>query len=379
MMRAWWIHGRQWLPAAVLLVTLAAGLYPRDYRFRNGARWLKEGPGLAFEGHGAAITPPFITGGLADQCASEGFTLELAVSNTHRGPKGFGFIAQFHSGKEQSQLLLGQWKEWLIVMNGDDYVYRRGIPRISVKLPGDSPTTHLVTVTSAAAGTRLFLNGQLAGESSDVVLRMPQAPHNARLILGNAANGKHPWRGSIRGFAFNLRTPDSETVSQRFLQWRQTGDFGSPNYGPLQLLYTFNENGGGEVRDHSPYRTSLHIPEWDIVVEKQLLGFPPNGLRFNASLLGDFLVNLFGFLPAGATMASLLRRRGAGCIYTALVATAAAAALSFGIEATQMWLPSRDSSLLDFVLNTLGGLLGAVAWCCHQHLTARPAGDRDRR
>ena len=150
---SWFSHKRP-IFAAVLLATVTAGLYPRNYHFRNGARWSEKGAGLEFGEHGAAFTEPFLTDDLAAQCVREGFTLEVALAGAEDGPEGFGFIAHFYAGSERSQLLLGQWRDWLVVMNGDDYAHRRGTPRISMQLSRPSRIAHLVTITSGPAGTR---------------------------------------------------------------------------------------------------------------------------------------------------------------------------------------------------------------------------------
>ena len=79
--------------------------------------------------------------------------------------------------------------------------------RISVRLPPDSTIAHLVTVTSGAAGTQLFPDGQLAGQNPRVVLRMPSAPSNARLVLGNAADGTHRGVGAFAASASHSGHP----------------------------------------------------------------------------------------------------------------------------------------------------------------------------
>lgn len=73
--------------------------------------------------------------------------------------------------------------------------------------------------------------------------------------------------------------------------------------------------------------------------------------------------NVLAFVPIGASLAVLLRRRGAGA--TLLRALAASALLSLSIEIVQLALPTRATDIDDLILNTLGAFLGALvalAW-----------------
>lgn len=73
----------------------------------------------------------------------------------------------------------------------------------------------------------------------------------------------------------------------------------------------------------------------------------------------DLWVNVLGYLPFGFLVAVSALRTGR--MRTAVVAGALLGALlSLVMEATQSYLPSRVSSNLDFALNALGALLGAV-------------------
>lgn len=80
----------------------------------------------------------------------------------------------------------------------------------------------------------------------------------------------------------------------------------------------------------------------------------------------DVAANTAGYAPLGFLLALGFLRRGrerfAGASNTAAIATAtlASAVLALGMEALQTYLPSRVPSNVDFALNALGALLGAV-------------------
>ncbi len=80
----------------------------------------------------------------------------------------------------------------------------------------------------------------------------------------------------------------------------------------------------------------------------------------------DLAANTMGYAPLGFLVALSWLRRGArgssahDNTIAILVATGASALLSLSMEALQTYLPSRVPSNLDFGLNVLGGLAGAV-------------------
>lgn len=74
----------------------------------------------------------------------------------------------------------------------------------------------------------------------------------------------------------------------------------------------------------------------------------------------DVAANLIGYVPLGALLAiSVARIRGGGLLVWA-TATGAAALLSYLLEVGQGLLPHRVPSLLDWILNTAGAMVGAL-------------------
>ena len=94
------------------------------------------------------------------------------------------------------------------------------------------------------------------------------------------------------------------------------------------------------------------------------------------SFVKDVTVNVLGFIPFGFLLASLLRTSLRSNWKLALVTTAAGFLLSFVIELIQAWMPSRDSSLLDLLMNTTGTLLGTLIVVLGCFLVRTPALER---
>ncbi|MEP7330355.1 MAG: VanZ family protein [Betaproteobacteria bacterium] len=80
--------------------------------------------------------------------------------------------------------------------------------------------------------------------------------------------------------------------------------------------------------------------------------WPPRWTRF------DFLANILAYIPFGLFVALTPRRASPAA--RAIYALCAGITLSFGLETLQMFLPSRDASLIDLAANTTGTLLGAL-------------------
>ena len=86
----------------------------------------------------------------------------------------------------------------------------------------------------------------------------------------------------------------------------------------------------------------------------------------------DLLVNVIAYLPLGFLLLRMLPHQGAKAL-PLLLATAAGTALSFAMELTQTFLPSRTSSTLDLFTNGSGTMLGALFALCWRE-SAAPQG-----
>ncbi len=79
----------------------------------------------------------------------------------------------------------------------------------------------------------------------------------------------------------------------------------------------------------------------------------------------DLWFNLLGYLPLGALIGIAVRRSGGGAAHALAAAVLGPAALSYGCEVLQQFLPGRHASLRDLAMNSAGAALGAVlvlAW-----------------
>jgi VanZ family protein len=75
----------------------------------------------------------------------------------------------------------------------------------------------------------------------------------------------------------------------------------------------------------------------------------------------DLLTNILAYIPFGFLFCSICSER-LGTFGKILITTIIGSILSFSMEYTQLYLPSRTSSPIDLLLNTLSTLLGALAF-----------------
>ena len=74
----------------------------------------------------------------------------------------------------------------------------------------------------------------------------------------------------------------------------------------------------------------------------------------------DIVLNLLAFVPFGFLTFIYYRETSTGqWLRPIVIGTLTGAALSLVTEVGQVWLPTRDSSLLDLALNTAGTGIGA--------------------
>jgi hypothetical protein len=200
------------------------GLKPGDISPANHAEWLGDRPGLRFGKFGIAYTDPVFdllqTGIPSDQT----FSIEIALRAKRFSEDGFQFVFLVHGGKDEEQLLIGQWGASLIVMNGDDYDHSRKTDRITATSATDTPQPVFLTLTAGSDGAAIYLDGQQVSVKKKMHLRMPETG-NTRLLVGNSVYGKHFWEGEIYGIAIYGKTLSKEEVAAHYAGWSRNSDF----------------------------------------------------------------------------------------------------------------------------------------------------------
>jgi glycopeptide antibiotics resistance protein len=127
-------------------------------------------------------------------------------------------------------------------------------------------------------------------------------------------------------------------------------------------LYLFDEGAGNRVRNAFGTTAPLIIPDHP-AFQREVLDQPLINKYNRLSYVKDGVVNILGFVPFGFFLSLWMIKTGRWSRGTIiLIAVGLGALVSLTIELIQVFIPVRDSSLMDLVCNTFGTLIGARVW-----------------
>jgi VanZ family protein len=355
----------------VILIALF-GLWPFNLNPLNQVFWLKDEPGVRFSGPGHLYSP----GSLSDFFSGRSVSLECWLRPAAEPNNRLPHILSFWDGRRQEVFLLGQWKDALAIRvrtSRPDVPrgYReRGKGQVLVK-----NRMVFITLTSSPEGTTLYLDGARVKEFPGFPLLEDGPAGPSVLVLGNSATGKSYWEGDLLGLALYNRGLSDREVRENHARWIQR-DYGSLKSGPgLIGLYPFNEGKGEQIgnlaSDSYPFlKPAVFHPRQKVILE-----WPTKEQLKRWGFYQDVTVNILGFIPLGFFFALWMPRFSRLSVPAAGAVTLfLGALLSLGIELTQVYLPTRDSSAGDLIFNILGTLTGIIML----RLIARSAGRKAR-
>jgi len=353
---------------ALFVLILFFGLRFKDFSLTNHVAWLEDRDGIRLGQNGIAYAEIALpqTG---DSDAPAALTIEMALEAASTSGDRFRFVLSVHGGQDATQLLLGQWRNSLIVMNGNDYDGRQGIPKIGVREALPPQTPRLITITADSSGTRVYLDGVLAEASARFALHLPARQSLLRLVVGNSIYGRHPWNGDIYGLAIYPYAFPPPKIAARFRRWQSKKRFAALAADNATVFYAFADGRGVSAADGSGAARDLQLPPRMKILAKEVLVAPWLSGRLTRQLVLDMLINVAGFMPFGFFLYALLLRSTIPAPRLALPLTIGVCLVtSLTIEVAQAWIPSRSSQFLDLILNTAGGGLGVLCYRLGQRL-----------
>ena len=184
-----------------------------------------------------------------------------------------------------------------------------------------------------------------------------------RLILGNSSTGESYWNGNLTGFAIYNRALTADQVSRNYEAWK--GETPSPTAAVdgCLAIYPFTERKGTTVHNTINASGNLTIPERFKPVQRKILSPFMVEYKWNLSFAQDTATNILGFIPFGFFFSALLlKNTHMKGLPVYLIVAILGTMISFAIELTQAYLPTRDSSLTDVVMNVAGTMMGIITF-----------------
>ena len=340
--------------AAVLGGILVAGLWP-FHAPANQVAWLANGNGVHLGDYGTLLsTGPLVTS-TADRTAPCSLEIWLAPAGADDSMAILSFYVpgspwQFsiRQSKQDLELL---WESHAKVARS-----RRRALYVDNAFTAGSPV--FVTITSAPAATRVYLNGSLAREASHFPLSA--ADFAGTVVVANSPFQNDSWRGDLHGLAFYAAALQPVEAMMHYRDWTSGHARDLALEPGIRGLFLFNEHAGRTVHNLAASGAGLTIPARYTVLHEKFLELPWQEFSPDEWYLKDVLINIGGFVPLGFVFLALFKARNVR--RDRAVTILLGALTSITIEVLQAFLPTRDSGMTDIFTNTLGTAIGVMLY-----------------
>lgn len=334
---------------------LTFGLWPFTPWPHNDVSWIENQNGLAFGDYATILSSaPLRVDGPPDGPCSVELWLQPGViddSNTMLAFQTPETPRLFRIQQNVDSLILSRHVVGPDHAASDKVIYIQGVFRQIAPL--------LITVTSGAQGAAVYLNGTLTRSSADFGLTRHDL--NGGIVVGTSPVVSDSWSGVLRGIGIYNRELTVDQVRRDYEEWTRSGQPGDLEAKKAVAIYPFTERSGKVVHSHVSSAVDLQIPDYYLVLYPPFLEPFWKQWGWDWAFLKDSLINVAGFMPLGfffCAYLSLSRRVGRAIVLTVIFGCA----ISFIIETTQFYLPTRDSGSMDLITNTLGTVLGALCY-----------------
>lgn len=352
---------------AIAMVIVVAGLWPFDFRPENKVNWLRDRDGVRFYGRGIIFSDPADKDSQRLLFNGGPITLEIWLQSEIEPNSYLPCILSLYDGNESEEFFLGQWKSSLILRTKVlDRKSKRPFREVGVGNALPKGQSRFIAITSDEKGTCIYVDGRLEKTSPNFSIIPENRSASKQIILGNSPRGKDHWLGNISGLAIYKRLLTAEQVFDHFQNW-VSGKRPSPSKEENPVaIYLFDERAGTRIQDQIN-RYDLLMPPRFKTPQREILVPPWRDLRLNLSYFRDIMTNIFGFIPFGFFfLAYLYERRIRSGLNLSLLSIFAGGLLSLTIELIQVYLPDRNSQLMDVFTNTIGTALGAILFHFYQ-------------
>ncbi|HYA13984.1 MAG TPA: VanZ family protein [Syntrophales bacterium] len=352
---------------AICMGMLIIGLWPFNFRPANKVAWLGDRNGVKFYGYATITGSNAWNKEPASLFPDKAISLELWLHPLME-TSGLPRILTLYDGKTPDIVLVGQWMSHLAVRSRKDDTYTHKLGKsykeIGITKALQKDRDVFITITSGKEGSTIYINGKLAGYYPRHQLLSGYNGEPVRLVLGNLTTGESCWTGYLTGLAIYNRALTAKQVLNSYQKWIQKGA-PSAEGDDCVALYLFNERKGQVIRNHLNPDNQLAMPEIFKPVKFTVLDIPwsHDDFKWNRSFFQDVTINIVGFIPFGFFCAALLIKTHRFKTFALYIITVLLGfGLSLAIEMLQVYLPTRDSSLIDVICNVLGTIMGLLLY-----------------
>lgn len=331
-------------------------MWPCNFFQKNSVRWLREKDGVSFKRYGIIYSRESIKQNILKE---KQITVEIVIQPGEEPGNGIKRIVSFYNPeKRYEEFHIGQWRSHLIIRRksinpiknreyneiGEGYALRK------------NNVIHL-TISSGETGTSIYINGKQVKVKPDFKLIPRERIINGKIILGNSPASTDGWEGTIYALAIYNTTLPEKQVFNYYKKWKQNNTISKE--ANQVMLYQFDEASGSTVNNRLSSANHLFIPYRLNILKKDILSFSYRKGRLKRSDILDILLNILGFIPVGFFIAlgiSETRFNSRKQVYSITLLTCCG--ISILVEILQVYIPSRDSCLLDLFLNVMGACIG---------------------
>jgi VanZ family protein len=338
--------------AAVLLIILAAGLWPFNPLPANNVDWLRDKSGLRLGRN------PIVVGRSPFQFTDprwSSVSLEIWVKPARVEAKTFFSI---YTPENPKQFRLMQYHSIFLVRRNirDDRGRWQDIAAGVDKVVYPNATL-FITLAGGPNGTSFYINGKLARHFPDYFLSGRDL--SGQLIFGTSPFEEQTWQGEWRALAIYARELRPDEILTHYQKWTGGSLPELVKESTATALYDFHEGSGAIIHDVEGTGPDLLIPIHYSVPHKPILQWPWEEYRPNLSYVTDLAVNVTGFVPLGFLLCAFLSgstRYNRPILTTIIIG----AVISLSIEILQGYIPQRSSGMTDVITNTSGTAIGCL-------------------
>lgn len=337
-----------------ITVTLIFGLYPKDF---DGGHtpYINSVGDLRFTKYSVATAQVDLKK-TSEISATERIFLDvsLKINSIPSADNRFSVIFSINDIQGNSQLLLGQWQDYLVIMSGDDYSNQDQQPRITVPLKSVHgyvfPQPVNIEIKAYPAATTVTINGVELVKST---LYVPPLESETYIVsLGNTLNRKQGWVGSLSEFDLRLSVCQLEKITKN--AFRCSASHSAELNNILTATTTEAQN-----LEKALHRSTFVMQPPFTVLNTRWLSSKSMQHWFTSGFNKDIVINLLGFIPVTLAIFFLATTKFRSTA-AAVLTISATILLSLFIESVQIFIPSRTSSVVDLSINSFSGVSTTV-------------------